>query len=179
MSDRGLASVALKTLGVYWLVQGLFHVEQGLVMPFSDFPKTSAFVWGLALVDWGLRGILLGVVGYLLTFRTTTVMRWIRIEECQGPTAGGVERAISTEALAISLLGVYFLVPAVAGMAPMAFKFWSLREPTDKLLRDGYMEQAWPHLVGYIFQLILALILVIGRNGLARLWRLSRPMANE
>ncbi len=179
MTDRNLASVALKTLGVYWLVQGLLHVERGVLMPFSDYPRTSAFVWGLGLVDWGLRGILLGVIGYVLTFRTTTVMKWIRVDGGQGATTSGAGREMSMEALAISLLGVYFLVPALGGMAPIALKLWSFREPTDKLMRDGYLEQAWPHVVGYVFQLILALVLIIGRNGLARLWRLSRPMVNE
>ncbi len=179
MRRRDLGSVALKTLGVYWLVQVVFYVEQAAVLPFANLPRAAWLDWRLELAAILLHAIVLGAVGYLLTFRTTLVMRWIGIEEADVEEPGKPERVNDIEALAIALLGAYFVVPAIASAAPMAVRLWSLRLPTDHMAREGYVAEMWPHLVGDLVQIAAGLVLIIGRNGLARLWRLSRPMANQ
>jgi hypothetical protein len=179
MKYRDMGSVALKSVGVYWLAQALLYVKNGLLLPFSDFPKMAGMDWRVETVSWAMHGILYAVLGYLLTFRTELILSWINIDGAQEEDINSPEHTGNIEALAISLLGVYFAVPAISAIVPLAIKLWAVRLPTYDLTREAIIERTWPDLVGNIVELLLGLVLIIGRAGLARIWRLSRPMANQ
>ncbi len=186
MTPKQAAGVVLKGLGIYWLVEGIFSVKYAILLPFTmrftDFAKqTGDAVFYIEEVSWVLHAAIYSVLGLTFLFRTQSIIRLARFQEVGADENPGdkIPDGGRYEALAFALIGIYFALPAIAGLVPIFVKFWQLRQPGYSPLFESYLEHNWENLINNGVQAVLGVLLILGRSGLVRLWKLSRPMADD
>lgn len=182
MKSSEIGSIALKTIGIYWLVQAVLHLIHGVLSvlaPFTSGNNITGLIWTLEIIDWILVGITYTVIGYFCTFRTKYVMDIVKIRDSSDEPLNQKEPATNIEALAFSLLGIYFAVPALSGLIPQLIKLWSLRQsaPVLGMIQESYFRQNWFSLLDNIIEMILGIVLIMGSARLTKLWRRLRPLS--
>ncbi len=177
MTPRQAANVAFKTLGIYWLFRAVEHLIRVILLPFAD---TKSFV---GIVDYRLEIVNVALVfavyligGAALVFGTQRVMDFLRIRD-DGDAAGPNARQAEVLPLAFAAVGLYYAVPAIAGLIPTLFRLWILRHSGDAALRAAYFANSTEWIATSVIELLLGCGLIIGHQRLYRFWRDSRPMA--
>lgn len=175
MTSREFARVLLKVLGIYILfssldlaltvnyqIYALIRGPQPGGIPVTPdawaFTALSSMVWLLSL---GL--------GYLMIFKTSTVLSWFFRDE-EPATFGSPVNSLITQELAYSLVGIGILSYAV----PKVVKFFGVM--LYQLLQfhqnifSAYTP-TWGDLVVDLCQITFGLWLFLGSRGIAAAWR--------
>ncbi len=169
MTVRGAMEVGVKLLGLYWLVDAflqiyklVFFIIYPIVVhtPNSNVNDVGFF---LAMVVFYL------CLGSILVFRTSSVLRLLGVHDDGGPSAGEALSVKGFVDAGVFILGIYFLIPALLGIVGAA-----AREIIPGMqVRDltGRVIQARSELLRYLLQLVLGLMLVIGRRSISQVWQ--------
>jgi hypothetical protein len=159
MTTNELTSVAIKVFAIYVLVHTILSVPRyvvtysGLGFDRSNGLSTPLF-WLLAV-----SSIVLLVVATVLLWKLAG-----RVAEKTSIGAGKSESYGIDEAFLLSLLGVYLGVDAV-----MAFGFVCISAYTQSHQNYGIGLQTIAYIVGYPFQFIIGLTLILKANGWVKL----------
>ncbi len=179
MKARDLANVALKVLGIYWFVQAIVLLLQGSTLPFMGLQNVQGFNWKLEATSLALFIALYVIVSYFLMFRTHSVMRLIAIDEDAAvPAASNPQPGYAP--LAFSLLGAFFAIPAAGHVLSGLIKWasqWQDAGPTYGMFRQAIMLNIMPELIENAVNLIIGIILILGREKFGKLWKRLRPLA--
>ncbi len=178
MDSKGLGTVALKTLGVYWILEMILFLKRAVMLPFFDFGADQRGIQYLEAGNAFAHVAILGGAGLLLIFRTQKILNILFTE------ADNVELSVPAkreyyEALAFSLLGIFIIVPVIGDLISICGWLWWLRKPSQTLLREGFLEKSQTGLITNIVQLVLGLVLILGRNGLTKIWRSGRSLSEH
>lgn len=179
MKARDLANVALKVLGIYWLVQVLLLLVQGATMPFMGLQHVQGFNLKLEMASMLLYVALYAIASYLLIIRTPSVLRLIAIDK---ETAGSVDNNSqpSYGPLAFSLLGAFFAIPAFGHVLSDLIKLasqWQEASANEGMFRQAILMNILPNMTEDGAKLIIGIMLILGRERLRPLWRKLRPLA--
>ena len=100
-------------------------------MPFQGFEGVSGFNWRIEMFSVIFMGIYFGVVGYILVFKTSSILRIARIETVNAPVSTAIDKDYTR--LAFSLLGTFFAVPAFTKMLNDVITIWMRSKTTIDL----------------------------------------------
>jgi hypothetical protein len=175
MKYSQLINAGFKIIGIYWLVDGLIGIVEHLLLFFVGPESVMPPGWKADVVRWVLINVLYATAGYMLVLHTQAIVTRLKI----GDDHSGHEKsttATNFEALAFSLLGFYFAVPAISTIIPMLL--WASQNTYSyELGQDPQFAQTWVSLTQKSIVLIIGLALIIGRNRLAQIWKRLRPLS--
>ncbi len=183
MKAREFGSVALKVLGIFWFIKAFLYVIRvsslPFIMPYTEISNTAGINWTIEIINLIVIASLYATASYFMIFRTQYIMRIIKIDENISEEITSPDRKNNYEGLAFTLIGLYFAVPALSHIVPQLIKLWSLGQPvqTYGMYQESYLEKMWPNLVENIIELVIGVVLILGRNRLAQLWRRLRPLS--
>ena len=180
MKSHELGSIALKIFGIYWLMQAIMYLMQGLNFLFSDIKNIIGSNWTVEVIILILMSALYIFISYSLILQTNYVMRIIKIDENTSNTIASTGTATNYEALALLLIGLYFAVPALSRFIPQLLKIWAFRQSTPAygMFQEAYLQKNWHYIAENMILLIIGTALILGRNQINQIWRRLRPLSD-
>ena len=176
MKYSQLINAGFKILGIYWLVDGLIGIVEHLLLFWVGPESVMPPGWKADIVRWMLINVLYAAAGYVLVLHTQTIVTKLKISGDHSGHEKFTTTNTNFEALAFSLLGFYFAVPAISTIIPMLI--WASQNTYNyELGQDPQFAQTWVNLTQKGIILIIGLALVIGRNRLAQIWKRLRPLS--
>ena len=183
MNNRDLANIVFKAMGLYWLVSAIQHITHGALIPFSDMGMGNlpGNILKFELINWILTGALYGVLSYVLLFRTQYAIDIMKLKLDKDEIMNSSMPTIDYKRLSFTIVGVYFLVPAMSAIIPQVVTVLSLRQspPGAGMFQASYLEKSWTGLLENSTQLIISVILIIGGAHLKQLWLRLRPLSSS
>jgi len=179
MTTQGLASVALRLLGIYWLVSALVRIPSVLMI----YPASRVTVQGqpfsplLFFVIQAGGVVFLLILGMVLLAATDRLTRLIFRE----PKNMGAA-ALSTytfQAVAFSIAGVWFFISGISGLTSSFFMMsvsansGSASSPLDMVSRS------WESAITEVALSLLGLGLFLGASRLSKLWHRRSGLATS
>ncbi|MHB9027289.1 MAG: hypothetical protein ACYC9O_00820 [Candidatus Latescibacterota bacterium] len=154
MTKRDLVSLAMKLIGVFYLVQ-VVPLVFSLLLPGDYTNRSSSFVLG--------GGIL--AVGLLLVFGGSDIAGFI-IPQKENSTVSSALSVSDWQAIFFSVLGVYTFIQALRSISTF-FYYPKFNMQVQSLVSGSVM-------------LVIGILLFIQARGLANLWRfIQEHRANE
>jgi hypothetical protein len=178
MNSNALGTVSLKTLGVYWMVHAVIELQRSLILPFIEIGLGQGNIQRIEAGISFAHVLIFGIVGIFLTFKTQRALKLFSFDDDQKQLEIPTDRQYY-EALAFALVGVFIAVPAIASLISHAAWLWWLRYPAQAMFREAYLEKFWSGLINNIVELLIGLFLILGRKGIVRTWRRSRPLSEN
>ncbi len=149
---RGIVTLALKLLGLWLVVGGVGDAARLLPSLYtSPVPMDMTF-----LID-PLLPLLFGSFLWLFPARVANTI----VHPGLPPNGADPEWAVMLERIGMSLLGVFLLFQSLSGLASHVTVYRALSAFEPKAARDFY-----PALVARIVQAAVALVLVLGSEGI-------------
>lgn len=181
MNARDLANTFIKMLGVYWLAHAVVYIMRGSLMPFSGLESVVGFNWKVEMFSVMFIGFYFGIVGYFLTFKTSTIMRIINIETQPINNITSTSTDKNYARLAFSLLGTFFAVPAFTRMLSDLISIWIRSKSTIdyRFFEEPTIVKNFPDLAENIIKLLIGIALIFGSERLSQLWKRLRPLSEN
>lgn len=162
MSNRELASLAIRLLGVYCLVRALASVaDLTLLLAIAEETSIVPLLAGIGKV------LILAVMGVTMIWKSPWfARRMMRANEEARPDA----EPRQLQAVLFSVIGVVLIVWAVPRITSIT---WTVASSGSEDKLSAYWN---PDLVALVVQLVLGVALFVGSGGLARIWRRINQM---
>jgi hypothetical protein len=166
MTNRSLGRAVFRIWGLIWLISGCLAlpvaVAQLVTRPMADPGMTRYMRFGSVMsIAIYLAG---GAVMFLAAARLSALA--FRVEE---PLNLGVD-AVALQAVAISILGLYFVVHAVPGVVS-AIQALIQKPAWNQDSSSGYLWQRQrDNLLGAVVQLVVGVAIFLGGGALSRAW---------
>ena len=150
-------------------------------MPFQGFEGVSGFNWRVEMFSVIFVGIYFGVVGYILSFKTSTINRIINIETQPINTVASTTTDKDYTRLAFSLLGTFFAVQAFTKMLNDVITIWIRSKSTVDLrfFEEPFILKSFPDLIENTIKLLIGIALLFGADRLSQLWKRLRPLSEN
>jgi len=146
MSQRQLASVLFAVLGAFIAITGLPEILVSIGILAAGV-QAAPIAYAIALLIGAIIAVILGIVLVLIR---------VRLAERLFPADPGPLPAQDTQAVALSVLGCYFVVASLSRLAGRGRIDWSA-----------------------LTQLVLGVGLFLGARGVARLWAAVRTAGSS
>jgi hypothetical protein len=179
MSRSEIGSLSLKLMGIFCMVQSFPLFQQayflyGSYRFFGESDNSPTFVMIGALVPIGLL-IALGVI--LFAFSNQLSDRFMTSHPTNSDDS--TTRSYSLQAIAFSLLGVFFVAKAIPSITQLSINYSYLGTSDSPYVTEKMLNSAWAKGAKLAIQLIIGIALFFGSNGLSRLWlklQTTRPL---
>ena len=179
MTRRDIAFLACRILALWLFVQAALNLSAVLVMftalaasMFGHTPWRARFV--MTLIS-GLPGVVQFVAGVLLWWKSAWFARRMApAEETEGVTA--LLDARTVMAIACAAVGLFLAVPAVRQLAQ--FLLVAVRYSDEDLYSNGTGIDFVTQVLPAILQALLAIWLIFGARGIARVVHVMRTYPN-
>ncbi len=150
-------------------------------MPFQGFEGVSGFNWRIEMFSVIFVGIYFGVVGYILAFKTSSILRLIRIETTTIDSTASTAKDTDYTRLAFSIMGTFFAVPAFTKMLNDVITIWMRSKTTVDLrfFEEPFILKSFPDLIENAIKLLIGIALLLGADRLSQLWKRLRPLSNN
>jgi len=170
MTKHELASLVLKLLGIYAIIESLPLLQPlaGLASLPSDPAEASMYRW--TLVGVLLLFLIMVLVGVLLlAYSRDLALRLM--EEDQPLNLSSTLTASDVQAIGFSLVGVLIFLRALPDLTQGIWGWlYLIAQNRTHLYRGPMPRSTWPHLLSAAIQLVLAVVLFLRAQGLAHLW---------
>jgi len=171
MTERRLCALVLKIWGLFWLAEALLSVPHMVLLfrsePFSREQRFQVYSQWTSVI--GTASTVIAAV-ILIAAAERIAAFVVADRDLTLPFA-----PVALEQLAFGLVGAYFLI---LSLRELAVTIYVLRTKPQWDSTGAYL---WEHsaqsLVGAAVQGVLALVLLLGRRSLARLWLKLHPMS--
>ena len=185
MTARELCTVALRVLGVYFIVRGAVSVNNAIAFLFAVivalFESTpdidrSASVSMMILISSAFPFVVLVAAGLLLLFRAHRITSaWPEGRDgTSSPVAGVTSR--EAQSIAFAVVGVFAIVTAVPGLCSAVGQvwYWTHSDSGFPEHRASWARSSLLTLIGHSAQLLVGVVLFFGARQLARWWHALR-----
>ena len=165
MTDKSLATILLKLLGVYCIVRAVDFVSQIVRLSLGmalGRPSLSASEWLSLALSWLPSAAILGVLAFVLLRHADALASRLTSVDDSSPVAAG-ETVRDPFVISMIVAGVVILawhVPAqVAGVLTNAV--YAMKLP-DESLRERFASRAWDSGVRGVLYLAVGAFLILG-----------------
>lgn len=161
MTNRELASLAIKLVGLYCLIQVVLHIAGASYMVLSGQMTIPALGLFYAVLSSFVA------LGALLIWKSEWFVRLVlAARKRPGPDEETEQKRL--QPILFSVVGVVLVVQALPQVSFTISRY--LFE------EDRELGWQWPHLTGLAVQMLLGVALFLGSGGLARVWRRINEM---
>ena len=167
MTERGLAEILLKLLGIYWLANAAASL-----LSVASFQVGSPAGWSYWVYP------IVTTLGYA-ALGAWLIARAPAIAVRLASSGGGTSEAPTATAheIAFSLLGVYLATEGAAALVGNVAEFYLLDSFPSPGVRDDAFNGGWASVATNAIYLAVGIGLFVGSRNLARLWRRLHPLA--
>ena len=160
MTNRELATLAVKLLGVYCLILVVGAAPGMGYWLGMELETLAPLLLGIASL------LLFTFLGVWLIWKSDSFVRLV-VPTAEAPTSerGG---ASELQGVLFSVIGVVLVVHALPRIILTIFVY-SRVEEWEK--GTSGLERAWPQLAAVALEIVLGVALFVGSRGLARMWR--------
>jgi hypothetical protein len=170
MTERGLAEILLKLLGVYWLV-----VAAQALLSFASYRAVGPAGWTYLLSPF-IFALGYAALGWLLIAKAPAIAARL------APKTSDASEPITTAAahqIAFSLLGVYLATVGAAALIGDVAEFGLLGTLPSPGMTDEAFQGGWAAVTTHLVYLAVGIGLTIGSRRLSRFWRRLHPLAER
>jgi len=177
MTKREFASLVLKLLGVYAIIEALpliQYVSMFLGMlgrPNGEWP-VGAWPWMATTTPF----LLVGGVGVILIARSDSLAGWLVTDDSKMDMRSGLS-AQDVQAIAFSVVGVLVLLQAVPRLIHVIAAFSQIA--SDEKMKSSLLRSACVSLATLLIQVGLGVALFFGSRGLANIWTRLRVAGHD
>lgn len=177
MDIRSLGILMLKFWGLVSLVWGVTSMINLLLVFVGPIGQSDLTAIGYGIMSNGLAALLTVLLGVILLARAQGIVTLI-LPNPSVPGESYSYTAVDLESVVFGGLGVYFAINALRDIGTLVYAIAYRPEWEEEGRLLGALETHQAQLAGAAVQLVVAVILLIRRNELARLWSRIRPMVS-
>jgi hypothetical protein len=167
MTERGLAEILLKLLGVYWLAEAAASLLSVASFGVGSPADWSSWVYPI-VATLGYAAL-----GAWLIAKAPAIA--VRLASSGGGTSAAP--AATAQEIAFSLLGAYLATVGAAALIGDVAQFDLLNSFPSPGVSDNAFAGGWASVATHLIYLAAGIGLFVGSRNLARLWRRLHPLA--